>query len=252
MKLLVDADILLYRYAFANTFSVDFDDAFSDEDILTFCDKEVAIAEMLDHAERMKKRLEASEIIWCLSDSSNFRYSLYDEYKANRNMSTVPTLKNVLKDWIKNNCNYLLLKNLEADDVMGIMQTDETIICTLDKDLDTITGMHYNWGHDRLYNVSQEEADKFFYTQILMGDSTDNIRGCPKIGKIKANRFIEENGTDWEAIVNLYHKQMIRYVDQDTTYEQAHEEALKNARLVYILRYPEEYTDGEVKLWNPS
>jgi DNA polymerase-1 len=247
--ILLDADILLYKYAFRNTFSVDFDEAFQDEQILTFCDREVAIAEMCDFVTYLENKLGTTDTIWCLSDSSNFRYDLYKDYKANRNMSTVPTLKNVLKDWIKKNCKYLQMKNLEADDVMGLMSTDDTIIATIDKDLDTIPGLHYNWDKDVLYDVSLEEADRFFYTQVLMGDSTDNIRGAPKIGKVKANRFMDDDHEDlWSDIVDLYHKQMVRHVNPEVTYEEAYEEALLNARLVRILRPGESIEEP----WEPT
>jgi len=250
-KLLLDADVLLYRFAFKNEFSVDFDDG---DALQTFADLALAKAEYDDFVRDLQKRLCVTDVVHCLSSSGDtFRYELYPEYKANRNQSTVPTLKDSLKSWVIATKNHMIEPRLEADDLMGLMQTDDTIICTIDKDLDTITGLHFNWNKDTLYEVSQEGADRFFLMQTLMGDTTDNIKGCPQIGKVKAKRFIDEHFSDedlWEQIVDLYHKQMIRYIDLEITCEEAEEEALMTARLVRILRAGEyDFDTKEIKLW---
>ena len=80
------------------------------------------------------------------------------------------------------------MDGMEADDILGIRQMDErveTIICSKDKDLDCIPGLHYNWSPTRwengVYDVTEEEANRFFYTQCLTGDPTDNIPGLKKL-----------------------------------------------------------------------
>jgi len=68
---------------------------------------------------------------------------------------------------------------------------DDTIICSIDKDLLQIKGNHFNWNSDIISIQSDEDADKVFWKQILMGDSTDNIVGIPRVGKVKAERIID-------------------------------------------------------------
>jgi DNA polymerase-1 len=85
---------------------------------------------------------------------------------------------------------------------------DESIICTIDKDLDQIAGWHYNFVQGRMYNISQIEACRSFYDQCLVGDTTDNIKGCPGIGKVKAQRRLEGATTEkelFESVMDAYH-----------------------------------------------
>lgn len=87
----------------------------------------------------------------------------------------------------------------EADDALGIAQCqagcgEDTIICSIDKDLDGIPGWHYNFSKNRkadgTYIVSEVNANRFFYKQILSGDSTDNIPGMfRKLGKKATSRY---------------------------------------------------------------
>jgi hypothetical protein len=96
----------------------------------------------------------------------------------------------------------------EADDLIKekALELDERyIICSLDKDLKQIHGFHFDYYRpvpkERQYDaygnreiiqcrgltyVSFEEAQLFFWTQMLSGDATDNITGIPSIGKKRA------------------------------------------------------------------
>lgn len=67
---------------------------------------------------------------------------------------------------------------------------EKTVICTKDKDLDMISGLHYNWTKDKEpYEVSEQQALKAFYSQLLTGDRVDNIQGIKGIGNKKAEDF---------------------------------------------------------------
>ena len=81
----------------------------------------------------------------------------------------------------------------EADDALSIAAcTLGHGIATIDKDLDGCPGWHYNWAKENIYYVTEVEANRFFYTQMLTGDSTDNIPGLFKrtgkkaMAKVKA------------------------------------------------------------------
>lgn len=108
---------------------------------------------------------------------------------------------------------------LEADDLMAIEQTnrpDETIICTRDKDLRMVPGWHYGWECGKQPSFGPELVDnkgwlklndkgdvkgaglKFFFYQMLVGDTVDNIPGCPKIGPVKAFKLLEGCSTKAE------------------------------------------------------
>ncbi len=115
----------------------------------------------------------------------------------------------------------------EADDLIKdrAIELGQTgcVICSIDKDLKQIPGIHFDYYRPPLKNedgtpqldengfrkvspcrgldiVSEQDADKFFWIQVLMGDSGDNIKGVPRIGKVKATKIIEES-TDYESTV---------------------------------------------------
>jgi len=75
-----------------------------------------------------------------LTGATNFRKKIYPEYKANR---TAPKPKHLddLRRWAVEQLNAeVATDGLEADDLLGINQTEDTIICSLDKDLLQIPG----------------------------------------------------------------------------------------------------------------
>jgi DNA polymerase-1 len=114
-------------------------------------------------------------------------------YKGNRDGAHKPTLYADIRSHILNHRNGELIEGEEADDQLGIRATQHGhIIATLDKDLDTVAGTHYNWRKDVMYEVTETEAMHFFYTQLLTGDSTDNIPGMFKMVGRRALKKIKE------------------------------------------------------------
>jgi DNA polymerase-1 len=136
--------------------------------------------------------------------------------------------------------NTIIYRRLEADDVLGILGTanTDTIIWSEDKDLRTVPAKH--WIDGDVVEISEEEADYNFYHQTLTGDSTDNYKGCPKIGGVTANKLLDVD-CSWDTVVNTFAKQGL-----------GEAVAIEQARLARILRNGEYDTDtGEVKLWTP-
>jgi DNA polymerase-1 len=163
-----------------------------------------------------------------------------------------------------------MFSKIEADDLMGIFATmsieDEVVIASGDKDLMQIPGVHL-WlatskeveeedglvversGDSIIKRNTSEHAERFTYRQILTGDSTDGIPGCPGVGAVGAKRLVD--GFDlgdpvgcWEAIVRTYETK--GKVDQPSDF------ATQQARLVRVLRAGDyNFNTHEVKLWNP-
>ena len=143
---------------------------------------------------------------------------------------------------------------VEADDLIGILagqlfkEQIPYVVFSGDKDLKQVPGDHAWFGRD-LETVSYAKAERLFWQQTVEGDSVDNIKGCPGIGKVNAERFAQ--GLDitdpykcWQETVSLFQKK--GKVDNPEDF------ALQQARLVRILRYGD-YDLGtkELKLWNP-
>lgn len=83
----------------------------------------------------------------------------------------------------------------EADDEVSILCCEsphDTVIASIDKDLNNTAGWHYNYDKKEMYFITEEEADLNFYRQLLTGDSTDNIVGIKGYGKAAALRILPE------------------------------------------------------------
>lgn len=151
----------------------------------------------------------ADEFSIFLSGDNNFRYEIYPEYKANRTAPKPRHLKAVKQHLIEK-YNAQVSDGCEADDLLGIAQcsSENTIICSIDKDLRMIPGWHYSfeisgrsggkaWTRpmEKVY-VEPFDGLRRFYTQLLTGDSTDNVKGAAGIGKVKAERILFDCRTE--------------------------------------------------------
>lgn len=143
-----------------------------------------------------------------LSPSITFRHSLSPDYKANRITKRPPNIE-VLKEYMIKHYGAIMGKNCEADDLLGCNQDDNSIICSLDKDLLQISGKHYRWpiyrkdeivSQEQFITIEEEEGLRWFYQQMLIGDTSDNIKGVDKIGPQKAQAIIDECKDEHEMI----------------------------------------------------
>lgn len=136
------------------------------------------------------ERTGCSKLRIFLSEGRNFRFERASilPYKGNRKDFVKPyhwkTVGNILREI---DSRYRECTDFEADDHMAAEQdVDEgsTCIGSRDKDLRGRSGWHYSWpvgercAEKPLQWIDYVEAERWFYTQCLTGDSTDNILGC--------------------------------------------------------------------------
>lgn len=193
--------------------------------------------------DQIHKLLEApvQDCVIAFTDKKNFRKDVAPYYKANRKDTRKPMLLDYAKKYMSLQYNTIMYRNLEADDVLGILGTKnrDTIIWSEDKDLLTIPAKH--WINGEVVEITEAEANYQFLYQTLIGDSTDNYKGCPTIGPKTANKILS-SGCTWEAVVEAFKSKGL-----------SEEVALENARLARILRDGEYNTEtGEVYLWQPQ
>lgn len=238
-RIAVDADLLVYNIGYASERTLDFGDGW----VAPVADSHEAEQRLEAEVAKVKEQVEGGEIVFCLSDiESNFRKDLYPPYKANRRVGrSRPLLFDWIRGWICNRGESLILPGLEADDVLGILATEEdAIMVSIDKDLLCVPGTLVNPGQGWSRQViTPEAADRFHLEQTLIGDRVDNYPGCPKVGDATAPRLLKE-GT-WGEVVAAFERAGL-----------TEEDALVQARLARILR-TENYnpTTEEVTLWNP-
>lgn len=227
MHSLIDGDILVYRTGYT---------------VNEEGQEGLARARMNDTIQRILDTTNARDFTIYLSDSkNNFRLNLFKDYKANRKQPKpihLEYLQNVLlKDWKAE-----VAFDEEADDALGINQKQDhsTCICTIDKDLLQVPGLHYNWVTGKSRSIGDVEANSRFYAQILTGDSTDNVSiatglSCPGIGPVKAEALLEGCNTEeemFQAVCNAYYKALYK----DISPGQIQERILLTGQLLKIRR----------------
>lgn len=215
---LIDADIVAFRVAAASEDS----------------DKEIAVLRADKLMQDILFLAECDSYECILTGSGNFRKQIYPEYKANRKDKPKPKWLQDIREFLKENWNAQVTSGCEADDQLGVKQNEQTIICSIDKDLLQIPGRHYNWVKSEFYNQTLLGGIRHFYEQLLQGDRGDNIPGLDGIGPKKAQRFLEGCETE-QDMFNLCLK----------LYKGDINTLVRNGKLLWIWR-----KDNDI--WNPE
>jgi DNA polymerase-1 len=188
---LTDSDIVAYRAA-----------------ILTEDQDEADAIDLIDRMhDYWQDSANADMFVPCLSVGKSFRTAWWPEYKSNRKDKPKPRHLSAAYAHIKSNPRCMWHTGWEADDVLGCLGTTdvpdlETVIVTIDKDLDQIPGHHCNPDKELCYTVDADDADMYTWMQVLSGDSTDNYPGIPRVGQEKARKLlIDVSHGDREGVV---------------------------------------------------
>ena len=284
---LIDADTLVYQAAWSAEDSIQWD-----ESLFTNTAELSEGIEKFDHlVKTFQEGLSADLVVLALSNYDRpWRKELDRQYKAQRDKAVrKPLLRDPLRAYIHERSGeaweVFERPTLEGDDVLGILMTSRRIragrkVCvSIDKDLKTVPGLHLNYTaalerpdhmESLIFEVTEEEADRWHLLQTLAGDPTDEYPGCPGVGMKRAARFLDEGrvfekvehtfksgprkgqtetrwiqgreGAPWEIIVSLFESKGL-----------TEEDALRNARVARICRASDyDFKTKEVRLWTPT
>ena len=167
----------------------------------------------------------------------NFRnkIAVTQPYKGNRKNNKPPQHMKALRSRLIDFWEANVSVGEEADDLLSKRMTelgDECVCVSIDKDLDTVPGWHYNFRKEHRYYVDADEALYNFYTQLLTGDRVDNIRGVDNVGPVKAAKLLDGAKTAkemWDICVEAHGSV---------------ERAIEDGQLLHMRRYKDE-------LWQP-
>lgn len=224
--LLVDADIVAYQLSSISETPIKWPN-----EVWTLHSDEKECIKLIDeYYDRLIRDTECVEIVSCFSDKNNFRKKILPTYKENREGTRKPITLKFCREYITKKYNGFQRPDLEADDCLGILATSNVvkgtkIICSLDKDLNQIAGLHYNPKTKEFYSITPKEGELNFFKQVLMGDQTDNYKGCPTYGEVKASRELGKSKNYWSTIIKCFEGQGL------TT-----DDALTQARVAKILQ----------------
>jgi DNA polymerase-1 len=152
------------------------------------------------------------------AEGKSFRHAIYPPYKANRPIMPpdlqvqVPPLRELIKAM---GLPLLVIESVEADDVIATLAVKaeqegmQTLISTGDKDMTQLASDKVHL-INTMSNVLLDDKgvqDKFGVTPeriidylALVGDSSDNIPGVPKVGPKTAVKWLQEYGSLEEII----------------------------------------------------
>ncbi len=181
-----------------------------------------AIKGVISMLKRLQKDFpDAAMIVVFDAKGKSFRNDIYPEYKANR-----PPMPDELRLQIAPihqiiqamGLPLLCIDNVEADDVIGTLaikasaQQHKVLISTGDKDMAQLVNTNINLINtmNNLQLDSQGVKDKYGVAPeyiidylALMGDSSDNIPGVPKVGEKTAQGLISGLGNLENIYANL-------------------------------------------------
>lgn len=258
MCALIDADILAYEIGFASQKKIG-EEVFPDpvEDVNKRVDDKIKEICAAVYATEPPKLF--------LTGKRNFRYDIakQQEYKGGRK-KVKPFHWRYIRAYMEAQWGAVVVDGMEADDALAIEQMKHlsernTIICSRDKDLRQIPGYSYTWECGKQGEWGPEWIDeigyiklkgpkkivgtglKFFYSQILTGDSTDTYGGLAGCGPIRAFAILNECETDeemYEVVLDAFKN---KYPDN------AEEMLLEQGRLAWMVRSLDE--DGKPAMW---
>jgi len=269
MKPLIDADILTYECAFGGQ-DRETGEAYSFEYVSALIDKKI---------NEICQAVGATQPpLLLLTGKDNFRFDIatVKPYKGNRKQPKPFHYRNARAYF--ESLGAVVVDGMEADDMLAIKQMEDywmffgskdnakqhsrackTVICTRDKDLRQVQGWHYGWEHglqpeypltfvDEIGSLELTDKNKlkgtglkFFYSQIITGDVTDNIPGLPNKGPVYAYKLLSDTNTEGDmlnAVISAYTE----------FYGDAWEEhLLEQGRLVWMIRELDE--EGRPVMW---
>ena len=170
-----------------------------------------------------------------------FRHEMFKEYKANREempedlRKSIPYIRKIIEAF---NIPIIEKEGFEADDVIGTLAKKAekdgftTYMMTPDKDYAQLVSEHVLmfkpgkaggdaevWGPEEVSeNFGIENSEQMIDILGLMGDSADNIPGCPGIGPKTAQKLIGQFGSIdgiYENIDKLKGKQKENLVENE-------------------------------------
>lgn len=256
----IDADIIAYRACMTEETRLRFPGM--EEQSVAPGDLEDAVGFALDSIRATAQRLdcEDEDVVLVFTDrtAQNFRKAVYPPYKSKRGAKP-EHLWEVIKALRERfrSIHEGVFPGLEGDDILGILMTLPRVdsptfasmvgrVCvSIDKDLMTIPGWHYNPMANRGPTFQNPAGAVYRHMlQTLVGDTTDGYPGCPGIGPKRAERILAPLAhldEMWDAVCRTYESRGLTQAD-----------ALVQARCARIL-HASDYNrvTKEVILWQP-
>ena len=229
--IIIDADSLLYKAVWREPDNLE-------KAYLEFCgDVAKSKSAVFQQVEYKPKDTVSYELVF--TKGSNFRYSIYPDYKASRGDKLAGV--DELFELIQSRLEIVIPEEVEADDyVIAKAKVTGDFIACIDKDIIKASPVPcYNFNKNEWTSANRvEDVEQWYLYQAMMGDSTDNIKGAKGVGKVGAQKVLNQLlGSDlgWEHFTSQF---------------ESEEKAIQSIRLVRMDQW--DYNTKTLKLWEPS
>jgi 5'-3' exonuclease len=187
-------------------------------------------------------KTESTHYLIFLTLTKSFRSYYYTQYKSNRKGREKPKFFTEITNYLLEKYQAVWYNELEADDLCLITRDclndhleNFAFISSPDKDILHLEGTHYNYRIGDWVSTTKEEAQKYFWTSMLVGDSADGIKGIPGMGPKGAEELLKERqSTSYCPLV------LIEYRDNFGEYEGI-QQFYNNFQALYILDKHKDY-----------
>ncbi len=210
MILLVDADSLIFASCYRKRefptdekFYTDIDDSKAKFD-----------QQFMSIVNKLEDMYSVDKVITFSGSKGNFRKLITSDYKANRKAVDLPPLLNEMHDYVKDQYDSVWGYGIETDDIVARywfelsneIGRDNVMIISLDKDYRQFPALIYNYHykHQKILDISEEEAMYNFYEQFIIGDSADNVQYFKGKGKKFAEKYLADCDTKYQYTKKMY------------------------------------------------
>jgi hypothetical protein len=175
---------------------------------LSFVDENMTLVQAKQECDNVilnfENTLRAKAYVYFIKGRGNFRFTVatMKPYKGTRTSERHEFYYDMLEHMTKfRDC--IVCDFLEADDMISIFHDDRTVACTNDKDAKQTKGDLYNFTKKELVTLTEQEAWRNLWVQVITGDSVDNIPGIEGVGPAKASLIINDdvNSDDYPSVV---------------------------------------------------
>ena len=210
MILLIDADSLIFASCYRKRENPDDELYYTEiEDSRAKFDEQ--FMSIVNHLE---DKYPIDKVLTFSGSKGNFRKLITKKYKANRKKQELPPLLDEMHQFVKDHYDSIYGYGVETDDMVARywkqisddIGRDEVMIVSIDKDYKQFPCLMYNYHykHKEILDISEEEAMFNFYSQMIEGDTADNVNYFKGKGKKFAQKHFKDCTTKYQYTRKLY------------------------------------------------
>jgi len=210
MILLIDADSLIFASCYRKRETPEDEKYYTDiSDSRNKFDQQ-----FMSIVNDLEEKYTIDKVITFSGSKGNFRKLLARKYKANRKKQELPPLLHPMHNYVKQQYDSIFGYGVETDDMVARywfklseeFGRNEVMIVSIDKDYKQFPCLIYNyhWKHKEILDISEEQALFNFYSQMIEGDTADNVNYFKGKGKRFAEKYFVDCETKYQYTRKLY------------------------------------------------